>query len=49
MKDFVAPRRLGWTTVMLDHQGLGVHTQRLPQDAAYHPHKIVTDLRELLP
>lgn len=47
-KDFFAPRQLGWKTVMLDHQGLGVHAQKLPNDPAYHPDRITTNLLELV-
>jgi putative hydrolase of the HAD superfamily len=47
-KDFFVPRQLGWKTIMLDHHGKGVHSQRLPDDPAYHPDRIVTDLLELL-
>lgn len=48
-KDFFVPRQLGWKTVMLDHQGRGVHAQKLPNDAAYHPDIITTNLLELVP
>lgn len=47
-KDFIAPRQLGWKTVMLDHRGKGIHAQRIHNDSAYHPDQIVLDLRELL-
>jgi putative hydrolase of the HAD superfamily len=48
-KDFVAPKQLGWWTIMLDHQGMGVHSQLLPNDTAFHPNEIVSDLRKILP
>lgn len=47
-KDFFAPKQLGWQTIMLDLRGQGVHAQHLPDDPAYHPDHIVTDLREIL-
>ncbi len=47
-KDFFAPRKLGWKTIMLDHMGQGVHTQNFPNDPAYHPDRIIADLREIL-
>lgn len=48
-KDFFVPRQLGWKTVMLAHEGKGVHPQQLPDNPAYHPDMIVTDLLEILP
>lgn len=48
-KDFWMPKQLGWSTIMLDHQGRGVHTQGVPDDTAYLPDLIVSDLREILP
>jgi len=47
-KDFFVPRQLGWKTVMLDHQGQGVHAQKLPNDPTYHPDRITTNLLELV-
>ncbi len=47
-KDFFAPKLLGWKTVMLDNQQQGIHTQLLPNDHAYHPDRIVIDLKEAL-
>lgn len=47
-KDFFAPRRLGWKTIMLDHSKQGIHSQHLPNDPAYHPDYIIADLREIL-
>lgn len=47
-KDFVGPNHLGWKTVMLVHREQGVHAQNLPDNPAYHPDRIVLDLRELL-
>lgn len=48
-KDFVVPKQLGWETIMLDHQGHGVHSQTLPHDVTYHPDRVVTDLVDILP
>ena len=47
-KDFAAPKRIGWDTIMLDHRGEGIHSQDLPDDPAFHPSRIVGDLRDLL-
>lgn len=47
-KDFFGPKHLGWKTIMLVHREQGVHAQNLPDDPAYHPDRIVLDLRELL-
>lgn len=47
-KDFAAPNRLGWTTVMLrDRDGLNVHSQQ-PPTAAYAPTRIIDSLNQLL-
>lgn len=48
-KDFVAPNQLGWETIMLNHNGRGVHAQELPANPAYHPTRIVSDMSDLLP
>ena len=47
-KDFFAPKKLGWKTIMLDHREQGIHSQALPDDPSYHPDHIIRDLTEIL-
>lgn len=47
-KDFFAPKKLGWKTIMLDHREQGIHSQVLPDDPSYHPDHMVGDLSEIL-
>lgn len=46
-KDFAAPNRLGWLTVMLAHGGSGVHRQDFPDDPHYHPRAVIQSFAEL--
>lgn len=50
-KDFVNPRRLGWTTIaLLDHTGTNVHPQDFESvPEAYRPDYRVDSLSEVLP
>ncbi|ODU27606.1 MAG: hypothetical protein ABS88_15875 [Sphingopyxis sp. SCN 67-31] len=46
-KDFAAPNGLGWLTIMLVHDGQGVHGQHLPPDRSYHPQFAMRSFAEL--
>lgn len=47
-KDFVAPNQRGWLTVMLAHQGAGIHRQDFPENRNYHPQRTINDFSELV-
>ena len=46
-KDFLAPNRLGWTTVMLVDRGTNIHPQQGAFEPAYLPHHRIRTLDEL--
>lgn len=46
-KDFLWPRRLGWTAVMVRGDGTAIHPQTLPADEAYHPDITIDCLSQL--
>lgn len=46
-KDFIAPNKLGWTTVCLLDDGANIHTQDFDKDLIYLPAEKIHDLREL--
>lgn len=46
-KDFVAPNRSGWLTVMILTNNVGIHAQTVPADTAYHPKVTITGFHEL--
>ena len=46
-KDFLAPNRLGWLTVMLRHDGRGIHKQDLPADPNYHARGVIDSFDRL--
>lgn len=47
-KDFVAPNRLGWTTICLEDNGENIHPQKFAAHALpYQPHYRIASLDEL--
>lgn len=46
-KDFIAPKKLGWTTVCLLDDGQNIHTQDFNTDEAYLPQIKINALSEL--
>ncbi len=47
-KDFVAPNRLGWTTVCLEDNGENIHPQKFAEHALpYHPWYRIASLKDL--
>ena len=46
-KDFIAPKKLGWTTVCLLDDGQNIHQQDFNKDAAYLPAIKINALSEL--
>lgn len=46
-KDFVAPNKLGWTTVCLLDDGENIHTQDFDKDLIYLPAEKIHNLSEL--
>jgi putative hydrolase of the HAD superfamily len=47
-KDFITPRRLGWTTFCLRDDGRNIHPQRFDLCGEYLPHYILESLNELI-
>jgi putative hydrolase of the HAD superfamily len=47
-KDFITPRRLGWTTICLRDDGRNIHPQRFDLSAEYLPEYLVESLAELI-
>ena len=47
-KDFIAPNRLGWTTVCLLDNGENIHSQKFAEHALpYHPRYRIASLKDL--
>ena len=46
-KDFVSPKKLGWTTVCLLDDGQNIHTQNFNTEEAYLPEIKINALSEL--
>ncbi len=47
-KDFLQPRRLSWTTVMISGSGQNIHSQNLTGlPAEYHPDRVIDSIEEL--
>jgi putative hydrolase of the HAD superfamily len=47
-KDFIAPRRLGWTTICLRGDDRNIHPQRFDVDAERLPEYVIDSLAELI-
>jgi len=48
-KDFIAPNRLGWTTVCLLDRGNNIHSQKFDQPNGFLPKIKVSSLLEVIP
>ncbi|HEY2841021.1 MAG TPA: HAD family hydrolase [Pirellulales bacterium] len=47
-KDFITPRRLGWTTICLRDDGRNIHPQRFDLSPEYLPEYLIESLDELI-